>query len=122
MELARLSQTDRNDGRVRCNVSHLVRMEANVVVSTSVASEDDVIQMETLSVDQVAIELPNEVVNFRDGANVAVRAHAAMLKARIAVARHGGRRLVKHRFWIGRNHQKCFFSSELAAAILEIRI
>jgi hypothetical protein len=123
MKFARLSQAERNDRRVGRNVSRLVRVEANVVVCSSVASEDDVIQLHILSVDdQVAIERFNHGVNFRDGADVAVRPHAAMLKARIAVARHGGRRLVEQRLRIRRNHEKSFFSSKLATAILEIRV
>lgn len=124
MELAGFPEAQRNDGRVGCNVACLVCMEANVVVSASVARENGMIQLDALMVKKKLLtERFNYVVEFRDGADVAVRPHAAILKARIAVARHGRWLFVDQRLRIGcRNHEKRFFSGKFVSTVLEVGV
>ncbi len=124
MEFARLPQAQRNDGRTRTDIFHFVRMVSNVVVVSSIARENGMIQADTLIVvNQVVLKRLHDIVEIWDRTDIAICLHTPILPTRVAVSRHGRWLLINqgHRICVAHN-KKGLLASELVSSILEIVI
>ncbi len=101
VKLALLTQAQRNDGSIRSNVPNLIRVVANVVIRSSIAREDCVINVDrTVIVEKLLLHPRDNLVQGRNSAHVPIAAHGCVLPARIRIFRHHRRFAIDAGHWI----------------------